>query len=59
MSTLRNKSDYLFVAIVKPHKSVASCTITWWLKEVLKLSGIDVNNFKAHSTRSASLQSLK
>jgi len=54
-STLRNGADHLFVATVKPHKPVASCTIARWLKEVLKLSGIDVNIFKAHSTRGASV----
>ena len=41
------------MATVKPHKPVAPCTIARWLKEVLKLSGIDVSIFTAHSTRSA------
>ena len=54
-SPLRKESTQLFVATVKPHKPVASCTIARWLKEVLKLSGIDVNIFTAHSTRSASV----
>jgi len=53
-SSLRKDSNKLFVAIVKPHKAVAPCTIARWLKEVLKLSGIDVSIFTAHSTRSAS-----
>jgi len=47
--------DQLFVAIVKPHKPVTSCTIARWLKEVLKLSGIDVSSFTPHSTRSISV----
>ena len=42
------------MAIVKPHKPVSPCTIARWLKEVLKLSGIDVSVFTAYSTRSAS-----
>ena len=44
----------LFVAIVKPHKPVASCTIAQWLRETLKLAGIDVSIFAGHSTRRAS-----
>ena len=52
-SPLRKEFDQLFVATVKPHKPVAPCTIARWLKEVLKLSGIDDSIFTAHSTRSA------
>ena len=51
---LRLESDQLLIAIVEPHKPVAPCTIARWLKEVLKMSGIDVSIFTAHSTRSAS-----
>ena len=53
-SPLRKESDQLFVSIIKPHEPVAPCTIARWLKEVLKLSGVDVSMFTAHSTRSAS-----
>ena len=52
--TLRKDSSRLFVAIVKPHKPIAPCTIAHWLKEVLKMSGIDISTFIAHSTRGAS-----
>ena len=41
----------LFVAIKKPHKPVASCTIARWLKETLGLAGIDVSIFSGHSVR--------
>ena len=51
---LRSDSDQLLIAIIKPHKPVASCTIAHWLKEVLKMAGVDINIFMAHSTRSAS-----
>ena len=44
----------LFLAIVKPHKPVSSCTIARWLKCVLNDAGIDVNMFTAHSVRGAS-----
>ena len=53
-SPLRKEFDQFFVATVKPHKPVAPCTIARWLKEVLKLSGIDVSIFTAHSMRNAS-----
>ena len=51
--TLRKDSSCLFVAIVKPHKPIAPCTIACRLKEVLKMSGIDISTFTAHSTRDA------
>ena len=44
----------LFLAIVKPHKPVSSCTIARWLKCVLGDSGIDISMFAAHSVRGAS-----
>ena len=47
-------NSHLFVAIVKPHNPVAPCTIARWLKEVLRMSGIDISIFTAHSTRGAS-----
>ena len=31
------ESDQFFVAIVKPHKPLASCTMVRWLKELLML----------------------
>jgi len=54
-SSFNEESTQLFIAIVKPHKPVAPCTIARWLKEMLKLSGINVGIFTAHSTRSASV----
>ena len=47
-------TSQLLVAIVKPHKPVASCTIARWLCETLKLAGIDASIFAGHSTRGAS-----
>ena len=52
--TLRKDSSWLFVAIVKPHKLIAPSTIACWLKEALKMSGIDISTFTAYSTRGAS-----
>ena len=54
-ATLRpSDSSRLFVAIKKPHNPVASCTIARWLKETLRLAGIDVSIFSGHSVRGAS-----
>jgi len=53
-ATLRGDSCKLFVTIKKPHKPVASCTIARWLKEMLKLAGIDVSIFSGHSVGGAS-----
>ena len=37
----------------QPHKAVTRYTISRWTKDVLKLSGIDITQFTAHSTRAA------
>ena len=42
------------IAIKKPHQLVASCTVARWLKETLRLAGIDVFIFSGHSVRGAS-----
>ena len=44
----------LLLSFVKPHNEVVKSTISGWIKEVLKQSEINVEHFKAHSTRSAS-----
>jgi hypothetical protein len=51
--TLR-KSKQLLVSYVT-YDSVSTSTIARWLKTVLYLSGVDVNIYKAHSYRSASV----
>ena len=54
-SSLRPRNtNKLLVAIVKPHKPVASCTIARWLRETLRLAEIDASIFAGHSTRGAS-----
>ena len=45
---LTKDSSRLFVATDKPHKPIAPCTIARWLKEVLKMAGIDVSTFTVH-----------
>lgn len=51
---IRGHSDYLILTIKKPHHSAQSQTISRWIKDVLKESGIDTSIFSAHSTRHAS-----
>ena len=50
-----NKETKLFLATIKPHKTVASSTIARWLKTIMERAGIDTSIFKAHSVRSASV----
>ena len=49
--SLRNGTDPLLISCVKPHKRVATSTISRWIKAMLREAGVDAN---AHSTRSAS-----
>lgn len=44
----------LLLSYINPHQGVCSSTISRWIKEVLKISGINTEIFKAHSSRSAS-----
>ena len=39
---------------IKPHKAVKTSSISRWLKDVPRLSGIDTSQFSGHSTRSVS-----
>ena len=57
--SLRSGCRSLFISYVKPHCKVSTNTISRWLKEVLKLSGIDTSIFTAHSFRSAASSAAK
>ena len=58
--TIELRSNYsLFISYIKPHKSVSKDTISRWCKDILKLSGIDVNKYSSHSCRSAVSSYLK
>lgn len=50
---LRNSAKQLFISLIRPHKALFRDTISRWTKDVLKLSGIDITTFTAHSTRAA------
>lgn len=53
-SDLRKKEDKIFLSYIKPHQGIVSETMGSWVKQILKLSGIDVSKFSAHSVRHAS-----
>ena len=48
------KGKQLFISFVKPHSEVSRDTVSRWIKTVLRLSGVDISRFSAHSTRAAS-----
>ena len=47
------KHSVLFLSSIKPYKPASRATLSNWIREVLGNSGIDLNCFKPHSTRSA------
>ena len=53
-SEFRNGADQLWLSYQKPHNPASKDTVSRWIKEFLKKSGIDVSSYGAHSTRAAS-----
>ena len=53
-SELRNGADQLWLSYQKPHNPASKDTVSRWIKEFLKKSGIDISSYGAHSTRAAS-----
>ncbi len=51
---IRNGVKNIFLTTKKPHVAASRDTLSRWIKETLKLSGIDINIFKPGSTRAAS-----
>lgn len=49
----------LFLALIKPHKSVTSCTVAQWLKALLQAAGVDTSIFSAHSVYGCLLLKLQ
>eukprot|EP00111_Clytia_hemisphaerica_P017611 TCONS_00052109-protein len=43
----------MMVSYKSPHDPVSTSTISRWIVDILKLSGVDVSKFKGHSTRAA------
>ena len=58
-STLREGHTQLLISFQKPYKPVSKDTISRWVKATLKASGIDTEQFTAHSCRSASASATK
>lgn len=52
--SLRINHTFLFISTKKPHNKVSAQTLSRWIKCTLQVSGIDVSQFSAHSTRHAS-----
>ena len=57
--SFRNGANQLLLSYVKPHKPVCEDSISRWLKTVLRQSGVDITQFSAHSTRSASTSKVQ
>lgn len=59
-SSFREISDnidrsWLLLSFVKPHHPITTSSVSRWLKTIMAEAGINTNQFKAHSTRSASV----
>ena len=48
------KNKELFLITQKPHKPASKSTVASWIKLALKLSGVDMSVYSAHSTRGVS-----
>ena len=55
----KDNPDPLFLSYYRPHRPIASTTVSRWLKYVLKSVGIDVSIYKEHSARSAAASAAK
>ena len=51
---MENRKKSTSLSFIKPHKEVATSSVSRWIVQVLNLAGINTNMFKGHSTRSAS-----
>ena len=55
----KDNPDPLFLSYYRPHRPIASSTVSLWLKYVLKSVGIDVSIYKGHSIGSAAASAAK
>ena len=56
---LRRSVTGVFITLVKPYKHVSRDTISKEIRSVMKDAGVDVTQFKPHSTRAASTSKAK
>ena len=52
---LRGSSTQLLITTTKPHRPATRDTVRRWVRETLQAAGIDIEMFKPHSTRGASM----
>ena len=57
--TLRGTNTKLLISFCKPHNAVTTSTVGRWLKETLRLSGVDIAVYKSHSVRVATVSAAK
>lgn len=57
--SLRGTETRLILSYIKPYKPVTSTSISRWIRLVMKNSGIDVEKFGSHTTRSAVSSKVK
>ncbi|VDI82099.1 Hypothetical predicted protein [Mytilus galloprovincialis] len=55
----KSKPNPLLRTLVKPLRGASSYTIANWIKDIMKLAGIDTAKFEAHSTRGSSTSKAK
>ena len=49
----KGEPSVFFLSYVSPHKPISKPRLAGWVKEVLKLAGVDTQIFTAHSVRGA------
>lgn len=54
-----NSNKQLLISINEPHGPVSKDTIAKWIRQMLALAGLDVNIYKAHSVRAASVSAAR
>ena len=52
-------SDKRFISYTKPHQAINRDTISRWCKTIMELSGIDIQKYSTHYTRSAASSKAK
>ena len=55
---ISNAGDALLCSFAPPYNKIGTQTLARWTKKTMKDAGVDVDNFKAHSTRGASASKL-
>ena len=51
---VEKRLSQLLLSFIQPYVEMSGSNVSRWIKETLKLAGIDVSIFKGHSTRASS-----